>query len=473
MKTKGVLFAAVETAVGLLALLIFTTPSYQALGACSLEPERSTNFVGQVHGVTATVTTNGSPAVGVLVSFEVISGPNSGPGGSGETGADGQVVFNYVGNGGVGTDIIRATGAVNNVAFTCLATQVWRTAVNSPSIQCPASIVTNSAPDGCSRSVAFAPIAMGSPMPSVRCRIGSDAITSPHLFPAGVSTVTCVASNANGATACSFTVTVTESEPPAITCPGDRMVPVLPGETSAVVDFEPPTATDNCSAVLTVCEPPSGSTFVLGATPVTCIASDSSGNTNACFFTVSVEEGQQETHDLAVTRIRVPRFVNLNARVPILTKRVIVTIQNRSPHTETISDFDQLTRLVSLTVESLDPEVCAEIVPELLGRPPQRRLPLNLRPKQTLNVYFEVTFDCAVNPSKGLGQEDFRYSARVNHEAIDELFDTHPECDVCPREPLEGGVDPNPNGRIRDRGCGAPRGDGTFGNEVLTDVSIR
>jgi hypothetical protein len=88
-------------------------------------------------------------------------------------------------------------------------------------------------------------------------------------------------------------------------------------------------------------------------------------------------------------------------------------------------------------------------------------------------VYFDVTFDCAVNPAKGLGQEDFRYVATVHHDAIDGVVDTHPECDVCPHGPLEGFVDPNPDGRIKDKGCGAPRGDGTFGNDVLTDVFVR
>jgi hypothetical protein len=48
------------------------------------------------------------------------------------------------------------------------------------------------------------------------------------------------------------------------------------------------TASDNCPGVTTVCAPPSGSVFPLGTTTVTCIATDTSGNTATCSFTVTV-----------------------------------------------------------------------------------------------------------------------------------------------------------------------------------------
>ena len=40
--------------------------------------------------------------------------------------------------------------------------------------------------------------------------------------------------------------------------------------------------------------------------------------------------------------------------------------------------------------------------------------------------------------------------------------------DVCPRDPL--GTDPHPDGTIVDKGCGGPRGGGTFGDPLTTDV---
>jgi hypothetical protein len=128
---------------------------------------------------------------------------------------------------------------------------------------------------------------------------------------------------------------------------------------------------------------------------------------------------------------------------------------------------------VTLAVQSLDTNACPDITADFVQSAPQRRLPFTLKRKAKMNIYFNVTFGCAVNPSKGFGQEDFSYFAKVNHEAIDDQADTHPECDVCPRPPLDGGVDPNPDGRIKDKGCGASRRDGTFGDEVLTDVFVR
>jgi hypothetical protein len=471
MKTSKGLRAVISACIAITAyLMAFSTSIHSASGACTLEPSRSTNNVGQVRAVTATVTTNGVPAAGVFVSFIIISGPNAGLNGASSTAANGETTFSYTGSG-AGTNILQASGSVNNSAFTCLSTQIWRVAAAPPTITCPGNIVTNAAVDGCSQSVAFTVVASGSPMPTIRCRVGNDAISSPHSFAAGTTTVTCVASNANGTSPCSFTVTVTESEPPAITCPSDVVAGAVPGETSAVVSYALPDVSDNCGQPTVVCDPPSDSNFPLGATTVNCKATDSAGNTNACSFTVFVEEVQPEAHDLAVVKIKAPRVVNLTGRLPIQTKRVVVTIQNRSPHIETIFD---LNTLVTLTVESLDSNLCSDIVPVILERRPQRRLPLNLRPRQKLSVYFDVTFDCAINPAKGLGQEDFRYTATVHHEALEGgVPDTHPECDVCPRPPLEGFFDPNPNGRIRDKGCGAPVGDGTFGNDVLTDVVYR
>ena len=308
-------------------------------------------------------------------------------------------------------------------------------------------------------------------MPVVRCRIGQDVITSPHLFSIGTTVVSCTASNVNGTSICSFTVTVTESIPPEITCPPDVFATAAFGAVETEVAFDLPVVTDNCGNPTVACLPASGSLFPVGVTPVVCTATDNAGNTNICSFFVTVEETQPDAHDMAVVKIKAPRFVNLNAGS--LTKRIVVTIQNRSPHAETIDDPARFAALVTLAVQSFDTNSCPDITPVFLEGAPQRRLPFTLKPKGKLNVYFEVTFDCAVNSAKGSGQEDFSYFAKVNHEAIDDLPDTHPECDVCPRPPLDGGVDPNPDGRIKDRGCGAPIGNGTFGNEVLTDVFAR
>jgi hypothetical protein len=57
------------------------------------------------------------------------------------------------------------------------------------------------------------------------------------------------------------------------------------------VNFDPPIASDNCPGVTVVCDPPSGSTFPIGTTTVTCTAEDASADSPdaACTFDVTVE----------------------------------------------------------------------------------------------------------------------------------------------------------------------------------------
>jgi hypothetical protein len=42
-----------------------------------------------------------------------------------------------------------------------------------------------------------------------------------------------------------------------------------------------------------------------------------------------------------------------------------------------------------------------------------------------------------------------------------------------PKSHRHRGVDPNPDGTVRDKGCGAKKPDSTLGNPVLTDVTTQ
>ena len=99
-----------------------------------------------------------------------------------------------------------------------------------------------------------------------------------------------VASTLASATSSVAALAVLDSTPPVLSgCPGNQTRYVVPGASGAVVTWSNPTATDSCDgAVAVFTTPTNGSTFDLGVTPVTCRASDSSGNTNTCNFTVSV-----------------------------------------------------------------------------------------------------------------------------------------------------------------------------------------
>lgn len=178
-------------------------------------------------------------------------------------------------------------------------------------------------------------------------------------------------------------------------------------------------------------------------------------------------------HDLAINAITPPTKVVVTAKKPAITKTVRVTIQNRSPHLETIADTGTLAQLVNLKVESLG--ICPAPIPDLITKTIQKRMPISLRPKQTLNVDFTVTFNCANDPKantlKNPGHEDYRYTATVNRSMLDGYADVHEADDVCPRTVIPPYVvDSYPDGKIKDRGCGLKKPDKTFGANVITDV---
>jgi hypothetical protein len=84
-------------------------------------------------------------------------------------------------------------------------------------------------------------------------------------------------------------VTITrDATPPTIMCPANVTATAPPGQTSAIVTYPAPTVSDNCPGATASCAPPSGSSFPLGTTTVTCTATDASNNQSSCNFTVSV-----------------------------------------------------------------------------------------------------------------------------------------------------------------------------------------
>jgi uncharacterized repeat protein (TIGR01451 family) len=159
---------------------------------------------------------------------------------------------------------------------------------NSPVITCPADITVSTSPGLCGAVVNFAATATDdepnlvltySPQPG-------------SFFNKGTTTVTCTATDPNGnSSSCNFHVTVQDTEPPKITCPSDITTNADPGVCAAVVKFVV-SASDNCSVASVVCSPPSGSSFPVGTTLVTCTATDSSGNMSSCSFNVTVRDTQ-------------------------------------------------------------------------------------------------------------------------------------------------------------------------------------
>lgn len=186
----------------------------------------------------------------------------------------------------VGTNVVTCTvtDAAHNVATCSFTVEVEDQ--EPPSIQCPPDMEFIADAGQCSRSnVAFAVTASDRCLPAtVTCQPPSGA-----TFPVGTNWVECTATDAMGnSSVCLFTVTVTDQEPPVITCPADIVLSEDAGQgTRANVTFAP-AVSDNCSGVRVVCEPPSGSTFPLGTTLVACQATDASGATATGTFAVTI-----------------------------------------------------------------------------------------------------------------------------------------------------------------------------------------
>ncbi len=227
-----------------------------------------------------TVTDNCPPPSGSVVPKKKKNQPNGGVGGfvptctpaSGSTFAKGTTTVNCT--------VSDASGNTAMCSFTVTVNDT-----QPPAITCPANVTVSTDPNLCSAVVNYPAPTVSDNCPGV----GTPSCTPPagSAFPKGTTTVNCTVVDASGNTAnCSFTVTVNDTQKPTITCPAN-ITATIPSGSCVVVNYPPPTVTDNCPGVTVNCVPPSGSCFSLGVTTVTCTAIDASGNTKSCSFTVT------------------------------------------------------------------------------------------------------------------------------------------------------------------------------------------
>src|SRR5439155_4884460 len=159
-----------------------------------------------------------------------------------------------------------------------------------PSITCPANVTQNTDAGLCTAIVNWT-----APAASDNCAVGS-VVCSPasgSSFSKGVTPVTCTTTDTSGNNnSCTFTVTINDAENPSITCPANVTRNTDAGVCTAAVTWTAPSANDNCGIASVVCDPVSGSVFNKGATTVTCTATDTSANSSACTFTVTVSDGE-------------------------------------------------------------------------------------------------------------------------------------------------------------------------------------
>ncbi len=188
-----------------------------------------------------------------------------------------------------------STFAIGTTSVTCTATDDFGNTVmetfdvtvedtTAPVLTVPLDITTEATgPDGA--NVSFVASAVDIVDGSVNPVCTPAAST---VFVLGTTEVQCTATDAHGNIATgAFNVTVEDTTAPALTLPDDAIAEAT-SAAGASVNFEA-TAFDIVDEVLIVtCVPPSGSTFGLGETTVTCEATDQSGNLAEDTFTVTV-----------------------------------------------------------------------------------------------------------------------------------------------------------------------------------------
>jgi hypothetical protein len=111
-----------------------------------------------------------------------------------------------------------------------------------------------------------------------------ECLPSGNTFPVGTTTVTCTATNFTGSDTETFRIIVLSGAAPEITVPADITAEAT-SSAGATVTFVV-TATNEATIV---CTPPSGSTFALGETTVTCTATNAGGSDTGTFKVTVVD----------------------------------------------------------------------------------------------------------------------------------------------------------------------------------------
>lgn len=167
--------------------------------------------------------------------------------------------------------------------------------VTPPSFVCPQSVTAYNNPGYCHATINNPdPIVFDNCDPNpVIIGVRSDMLPVSAPYPVGLTTVVWTAYDINGnSSTCSQTITVTDLEIPAITCPQNINTIYQPGNCSAQVNVGTPVVSDNCgilsvvgvrSDLLPLMDP-----YPAGVTIITWTVTDVNFNVNSCTQTINV-----------------------------------------------------------------------------------------------------------------------------------------------------------------------------------------
>ncbi|MDB5226957.1 MAG: hypothetical protein JWN78_1150, partial [Bacteroidota bacterium] len=193
---------------------------------------------------------------------------------------------------GVTTNTFRVTDGAGNSTSCSFTITVNDT--QAPAITCPANQSVSAAAGTCAATVTYtAPTGTDNCSGSSTARIAG--LASGSSFPVGVTTNTFRVTDASSnSTSCSFTVTVTDTQSPAITCPANQSVNAAANTCAATVSYTAPVGTDNCSSPVTIQTSGlgSGASYAVGVTTNIFKVTDASSNSTTCSFTITVNDIQ-------------------------------------------------------------------------------------------------------------------------------------------------------------------------------------
>ena len=192
----------------------------------------------------------------------------------------------------VGTSTVSVLATDDFGAQSGLATRLVTIVDDTPPVLTLPQSVTLEATSAAGAAYTFTATAVDAIDPDVTATC---SVASGSIFPLGVNdaphttTVTCTATDDAGNTASgSFTVTVQDTTAPSLTLPSSL---TLEASSPAGADYTiATTALDVVDASVDVVCTPAGPGFPIGATPLSCVATDNAGNSTTDSFTVTVAD---------------------------------------------------------------------------------------------------------------------------------------------------------------------------------------
>ena len=263
---------------------------------------------------------------------------------------------------------------------------------------CPTNITVPAAPGVCGANVTYTAIATGTPPPTLSyvfsgATTGSGPGTgSGSFFNVGTTTVTITATNGCPPDAvCTFQVIVNDTQPPTISCPPTQTLTLGANCQASLPDYTGlATANDNCPGPLTVSQspPPTATVGGVGLITVTLTATDASGNTATCTFTVNKVDNTPPTISCPPTQT-LTLGANCQATLPDYTVSagandncLITTISQSPAPMTTVSGVGPMTVTLTATDASGNTATCTFTVNKQDNTPPTITCP----PAQTLTL---------------------------------------------------------------------------------------